>query len=144
VIAVDTNVLVYAEMKAAPHHQRALELVTSLAEGEAQWAIPWPCAYEFLRVVTHPRVFRPPMSLEAARADLRALLGSPSVVLLSETDRHAQILDDLLARSGATGNLVHDAHIAALCKEHGVRELLTADADFGRFQGLRVRNPFPR
>ncbi|HSN90432.1 MAG TPA: TA system VapC family ribonuclease toxin [Anaeromyxobacteraceae bacterium] len=141
-IAVDTNVLVYAEMKATRHHARALELVTSLAEGEAQWAIPWPCLYEFLRVVTHPRVFRPPMALDDARADLRALLGSPSVVLLSETDRHAEILDELLAGSRATGNLVHDVHVAALCREHGVRELLTADVDFGRFKGLRVRNPF--
>lgn len=143
-IAVDTNVLVYAEMKAAPFHARALALITSLAEGDAQWAVPWPCVYEFLRVVTHPRVFKPPMTLEDARSDLRALLAAPSVVLLSETDRHAQILDELLARSGATGNLVHDAHIAALCLEHGVRELVTADTDFAKFAGLKVRNPFPK
>jgi toxin-antitoxin system PIN domain toxin len=142
VIAIDTNVLVYAEMKASPLHERALALLTSLGEGEEQWAIPWPCVYEFLRVVTHPRVFRPPMPLDVARSDLRALFASPSLLLLSETDRHAQILDELLARSGATGNLVHDAHIAALCVEHGIRELLTADTDFGKFAGLRVRNPF--
>jgi toxin-antitoxin system PIN domain toxin len=142
VIAVDTNVLVYAVMKASPHHAAALKLVTSLAEGESPWAIPWPCVYEFVRVVTHPRLFRPPMALDDARADLRALLGSPSLSLLSETDRHAELLDSLLDGSRATGNLVHDAHVAALCREHGVRELLTADADFGRFKGLRVRNPF--
>lgn len=141
-IAVDTNVLVYAEMRGAPHHARALALLRSLAEGDAAWAIPWPCVYELLRVVTHPRVFRPPMSLDDARADLAQLLASPSLVLLSETGRHAEILDELLAGSGATGNLIHDAHIAALCREHGVRELLSADADFARFKGLRVRNPF--
>lgn len=77
-----------------------------------------------------------------ARADLRAILGSPSLLLLSETDRHAAILEEVLRESGTSGNLVHDAHIAALCREHGVRELLTADADFARFRGIEVANPF--
>ena len=73
---------------------------------------------------------------------MRAILGSPSLVLLSETGRHPAILEEVLRESGASGNLVHDAHIAALCREHGVRELLTADADFARFRGFEVANPF--
>ncbi len=141
-IAVDTNVLVYAEVKSTPQHRRAVEVLGRLAAGDAPWAIPWPCLYEFLRVVTHPRVFEPPVPVEIARADLRAILESPSLLLLSETDRHPAVLEEVLRESGASGNLVHDAHIAALCREHGVRELLTADSDFARFRGIEVTNPF--
>jgi len=140
--AVDTNVLVYATVTSGAFHERARSLVVALAEGPEPWAIPWPCVYEFLKVVTHPRVYKPPMPIERARADLGALLSSPSLVLLSETPRHAEVMQAVLAESGATGNHVHDAHIAALCREHGIDELVSADADFNRFRGFRVTNPF--
>ena len=140
--AVDTNVLVYAEVTTAPHHRRARDLLVGLAQGAEPWAIPWPCVYEFLRVVTHPRVFQPPVPAEVARADLAAILASPSLCLLAETERHPAVLDAVLDESGVTGNLIHDAHIAALCREHGVSELLTGDRDFLRFRGFRVTDPF--
>lgn len=140
--AVDSNVLIYAEIVSSRHHQKARNLLTDLAEGALPWAIPWPCLYEFLRVVTHPRVFHPPAPLELALSDLKALLASPSLVLLSETERHFQIAESLIRQSGAGGNLIHDAHIAALCLEHGVSELLTGDRDFSRFTGLKASNPF--
>ena len=140
--AIDTNVLVYAAFGPDERHERALDLLRSLAEGHTPWALPWPCVYEFLRVVTHPRALTKPMQLDEARGRIRSLRGSASCILLSETERHGEVLDGLLAASGATGNLVHDAHIAALCIEHGVSEILTADADFARFPGLRARNPF--
>jgi toxin-antitoxin system PIN domain toxin len=142
VVALDTNVLVYAETPLLPQHARAAALLQEVAEGATPWALPWPCVYEFMRVVTHPRAWKRSMPLARARSDLRAILASPSLVLLSETERHWEVLDQLLAASGVTGNLVFDAHIAALCIEHGVSELLTADADFRRFPGLRVRDPF--
>ena len=82
VIAIDTNILVYAQRAEAPHHAQATALLTGLAEGENPWALPWPCIYEFLRVVTHPRVFDPPTDLDVALEDLGSLLESPSVVLL--------------------------------------------------------------
>ena len=106
------------------------------------WAIPWPCIYEFPRVVTHPRVCDPPAPIETVLRNLHGLLKSRSLVLLSETDRHAEVLARVIAESGASGSLVHDAHIAALCMEHGVRELITGDRDFRRFTGLRIINPF--
>lgn len=140
--AVDTNVLVHAEIRNSRFHDRARSVLAECAEGAAAWAIPWPCVYEFLRVVTHPKVFHPPVPTEVARADLRSLLASPSLVLLAETPRHAEVMDAVVRASGVTGNLIHDAHIAALCIEHGVTELITADRDFHRFKELAVVDPF--
>jgi toxin-antitoxin system PIN domain toxin len=140
--ALDTNVLVHAEIITSPFHTVARDLLTHLANGRAPWAIPWPCVYEFLRVITHPRVYHPPMPAGAALGDLRRILGSPSLMLLSETARHAEVMASVLGASGATGNLVHDAHIAALCLEHGVSELVTGDRDFARFPQVRTVNPF--
>jgi predicted nucleic acid-binding protein len=92
--------------------------------------------------MTHPRVFHPPMPGAMAMRDLRAILASPSLVLLGETTRHAEVMALVMERADATGNLVHDAHIAALCIEHGVSELVTGDRDFARFPQVRVCNPF--
>jgi uncharacterized protein len=139
--AVDTNLLVYARVAASPNHAAARQVLANLSEGSTLWAIPWPCIYEFLRVITHPRVYRPALPTTTALDDLQVLLASPSLVLLGETSHHAAILDKVVRDSGVSGNLVHDAHIVALCLEHGVRELLTADRDFARFAGLKITNP---
>jgi len=140
--AIDTNVLIYAEISASRHHRRARQVLVHLAEGAAAWAIPWPCICEFLRVVTHPRVYHPPVPPEIAFQDLRKVLASPSLILLSETPRHHGVLEQVIQQSGVSGNLIHDAHIVALCLEHGVSELLTGDRDFARFTGMRFTNPF--
>jgi toxin-antitoxin system PIN domain toxin len=140
--AVDTNVLVFAELQSSTHHAAARAILTECAEGSAAWAIPWPCCYEFLRVVTHRRVFHQPVPADVALADLRALLASPSLVLLSETPRHAEMMEAVVHSSGVSGNLIHDAHIASLCLEHGVTELITGDRDFHRFGELRIIDPF--
>lgn len=140
--ALDTNVLVHAEITTSPFHAVAYALLSDAANGPAPWAIPWPCVYEFLRVVTHPRVYHPPMPSAAALQDLRRVLESPSLVVLGETLRHADIMAAVVEASGATGNLIHDAHIAALCLEHGVSELVTGDRDFARFPQIRTFNPF--
>lgn len=140
--ALDTNVLVHAEIVTSPFRAVARKLLQGLAEGPAPWAIPWPCIYEFLRVITHPRVYHPPMPVATAMTDVRAILGSPSLVLLGETPRHADVMAEVIDASSATGNLVHDAHIAALCIEHGVAELITGDRDFARFPQVRTFNPF--
>lgn len=140
--AFDTNVLVYSEIKNSSHHATALQLLTETAQGAQPWALPWPCIYEFLRVVTHPRVFHPPVPVLQALADVDRILTSPSLILLSETDRHSELFQQVVGTAGATGNLVHDAHIAALCIEHGVTEFVTGDQDFLRFADLRIVNPF--
>ena len=142
-IALDTNILIYARREETPHHMRAKKLLQEFAEGDSPWALPWPCIYElFIRVVTHPRVFDPPTGLDDVLHDLDSLLQSPALTLLRERPRHAVFMQRLLRSSQAAGNLVHDAHIAALVAEHGVSELWTADRDFARFPEIRVRNPF--
>ncbi len=141
-IAVDTNVLIYARRAESPNHGAARALLAGLAEGSAPWALPWPVVYEFVRVVTHPRVFDPPSPLDAVLRDLESLLASPSLTLLGEGPGHVRQMGEQLRAGSAAGNLAHDAHIAALVVEHGASELLTVDRDFARFPGVRARNPF--
>lgn len=138
-IAVDTNVLVYAARKEMPLHRPALDALIALAEGPAAWGLPVFCAVEFIRVVSHPRLFEPPTPPTEASAAIGTLLESPSARLLVPSDGFFTILDELLEESGARGNLVFDAQIAAVCIEHGANELLTQDRDFDRFGGLTTR-----
>ena len=140
-IAVDTNLLVYAHRADAPWHREAAAAVEGLAEGTAPWALPWPCVHEFLAVVTHPAIFRTPSPRETALDAVDAWLASPSLALLAEAPDHRGRLQALVLRGRVSGPAVHDARIAALCLSHGVSELWTADRDFGRFPGLRARNP---
>ena len=140
-IAVDTNLLVYAHREETPWHAAAFARLAALAEGRAPWAIPWSCLHEFLAIVTHPRIFSPPTPLAQALDQVAAWLESPSLVLLSETEGYWPILRALLETGQVSGAQVHDARVAALCRHHGIEELWTADRDFGRFPGLAVRNP---
>lgn len=140
-IAVDTNILVYAHREDASFHEEAYVRVRQLAEGRSTWAIPWPCLHEFLAVVTHPRVFAPPTPLTAAIDQVEAWLESPSLALLGEVDGYWPTLRQVLEAGRVTGPQVHDARVAAVCRHHGVAELWTADRDFGRFPGLVVVNP---
>lgn len=143
-IALDTNILLHARRRELQHHQEASSLLRDLAEGDNPWALPWPCIYEFLRVLTHSRVFDPPTDLNTALEDLQSLLDSPSLVLLGEGPSHPAHMLRMVKAGSAAGNLAHDAHIAALAIEHGVRELWTLDRDFARFSGLELRNPFKK
>ena len=140
-IAVDTNILVYAHREDSPFHAAAIERLTELAEGPATWAIPWPCLHEFLSIVTHPRIYVPPSPLARALEQVDAWLESPTLALLAESATHWPTLRALLVAGRVTGPRVHDGRVAALCRQHGVRELWSADRDFSRFAGLAVVNP---
>jgi hypothetical protein len=140
-IAVDTNVLVYAHREDSPWHDAAYACLVGLAEGRAAWAIPWACLHEFLAIVTHPRIYAPPTPLETALDQVQAWLESPSLVLISETEDYWPQLQDLIRSGRASGPQVHDARVAALCLRHGINELWTADRDFSRFPAVKVRNP---
>ena len=140
-IAVDSNLLVYAHREDSPWHNAAYARIAELAEGPAAWAIPWPCIHEFLSIVTHPRIYAPPTPLEKAIDQVEAWLESPSLVLLSESGDYWPQLRSILQTGRVSGPQVHDARVAALCQQHGVSELWTIDRDFSRFPGLTVRNP---
>jgi toxin-antitoxin system PIN domain toxin len=141
VIAVDTNLLVYAHREDASWHEAAYRGIAGLAESRAAWAIPWPCVHESLAIVTHPRIFDPPSPLARAVRQVEAWFESPSLVLLGEAEGYWPGLRRLLEAGHIAGPRVHDARIAALCLSHGVRELWSADRDFSRFPDLPVRTP---
>jgi toxin-antitoxin system PIN domain toxin len=140
-IALDTNILVYAHREDSEWHAAADRCVRALAEGQAAWAVPWPCVHEFLAIVTHARIFAPPTPLPAALDQVEAWLESPSVTLIAEEDGYWKGLRALLESGRVAGPAIHDARIAALCRQHGVRELWSADRDFGRYKELKVVNP---
>lgn len=140
-IAVDTNILVYAHRRDSVFHDVALRCLKDLAEGRGAWALPWPCLHEFIGIVTHARIHKTPTPLPTALDQVEAWLESPSLTLLTESDAHWPALKPLLLAGRVAGTQVHDARIAALCLQHGVRELWTADRDFGRFAPLRAVNP---
>jgi toxin-antitoxin system PIN domain toxin len=141
VIAVDTNILVYAHRRDSPFHEAAAARIRGLAESLTPWALPWPCLHEFYSVTTHPRIYSPPSSTDKAIGQIAAWLDSPSAVPVSEGPAYWPALTSLLTDGKVTGPAVHDARIAALCLANGVRELWSADRDFSRFPRLRTVNP---
>jgi uncharacterized protein len=141
VIAVDTNILVYAHRTDSPFHERARSAIESLAAGAREWAIPWPCAHEFFAIVTHPRIYKTATPPETAFAQLRALEALSNLAFIAEGDEHLQHLEPLALTAKLHGGAIHDARIAAICLSHGVAELWSADRDFSRFPALAVSNP---
>lgn len=139
-IAVDTNILVYAHRPDLRDHSAASAALESLSNGRS-WGIPWPVAHEFVRVVTDRRRFKDPTPLTLAVNAVAAPLEAGAAVALGENKRHWSRLSELALAADASGTLVYDARIAAICLEEGVSELWTADRDFGRFPALRTRNP---
>jgi uncharacterized protein len=140
-IALDTNILVYAHRRDSEWHEQASAAVTGLAEGAAPWGVAWPCVHEFLAIVTHARIYKPPTPLAKAIEQVEIWMESPSLQLLGELKGHWLELKPILSSGRITGGAVHDARIAAICREHGVRELWSADRDFSRLAGINVRNP---
>lgn len=141
-ITIDTNLLVYAHRREARCGKEAHALVTALAEGERPWAIPWPCCYEFLSVVTNRRIWkRDASTTKQAWGQFQAWAASPSNRLIGETDRFTDILGSFVQRPHVVGGVVHDARIAAVCVAHGIEYLLTRDRDFSLFPELPTRDP---
>lgn len=143
-IALDTNILVYAHRQDSPFHQPALAALDRLGNGKAPWAMLWPCLHEFISITTHPRIYSPPTPVEVAFAFLENWLQSESLVLLAEGGTHFSQLARLSRRAKLAGPKIHDARIAALCLSHGVEILYTADRDFSLFPELKTMNPLLR
>ncbi len=142
-IALDTNILVYAHRSDSAFHARADGVIARLAESASAWAIPWPCIHEFLAIVTHPNIYVPPTPLADALLQVECWLESPSLHLLCEADSGSywQQLHGSLQEGRVAGPLVHDCRVAALCLAHKVKVLWTTDRDFSRFPSLKVANP---
>lgn len=137
-IAVDTNVLVYAHRAEMDLHASAADRLTALAEGDELWALPVFCVTEFLRVVTHPKVLNPPSTATEALGFIDELLASPTCQVACPETAFLDRLGVAIRESDARGNLIFDAQIAALCSQHGITAILTNDHDFERFPRLEV------
>jgi toxin-antitoxin system PIN domain toxin len=137
---VDANVLIYAVNEASSHHEAARTWLDDALGGDETVGFSWSVVLAFLRLTTHPAVFANPLDAARATAIVRAWTGQPTARLIDPTPRHLDVLSGLLAESGTAANLVSDAHLAALAIEHDAT-LVTFDADFGRFRGLRTVRP---
>lgn len=140
-IALDTNLLVYAHREDSVWHRQAREVLKNLVASGARWAVPWPCLYEFYSVVTHPKIFSQPTPSAIAWEALRGFSEMEQVRLLAETGDFAEKLEKLVSGLDLRGPRIHDARIAVLCHVHGIRELWSSDRDFSRFGFLKVENP---
>ncbi len=139
-IAVDTNILIYAHRKDSPWHEMAFCQLKRLAEEGNLWSIPWPCIHEFLAISTHLKIFSPPSTLKQAIDQVDAWISSPSLKVIGEADNYWELLKKTLSDGKVVGPMVHDMRIASICLEHGISELWTADRDFSRSR-IRVVNP---
>lgn len=140
-IAVDTNILVYAHREDSPWHEPAITRVTTLANSGAPWAIAWSGIHEFLAIVTHPRIYDPPTPLATAIEAIRAWQTSPGLRLLGEGPGYFETLAQQALAGKIKGPKIHDARIASICLHHGAKKLWSADRDFTSFPDLACENP---
>ncbi len=139
---VDTNILIYAADRDSAFHDRCRELLDEWRHKAAAWYLTWGVLYEFLRVTTHPRVFRKPWSASQAWSFVEALTASPFLGILIATERHADVVSELIGElPHLSGNLMHDLQTAALMREHGIKRIYTRDTDFHRFPFLEPVDP---
>jgi hypothetical protein len=143
-IAVDTNILVYSHRREHPWHLDAKRCLQDLAEGNSTWLLLWQCIHEFIGVATNAKLWKTPSTLVQAFDQVEVWMKAPTAVFVTEDPGYWHILRDVLTDSRVTGPRVHDARIAALCLQHGVTTLWSADRDFSRFGRLKVVNPLVR
>lgn len=140
--SVDANVLLYASDTASVYAERARTFLVERAAGPDLFYLPWPTIMSYLRIATHPGVFRAPLSPGEAMGNIQQLLGLPHVRTLAEDEGFWEVYSGVASIFPLRGNAVPDAHVAALLRQHGVALIYTNDADFKRFPFLTVVNPF--
>ncbi len=138
-IAVDSNILIYAHNRSSPFHEKAKIHIQSLANSSIRWGIPVPCVGEFLRVITHRSVFINPFTVDEAMLALDQLLQAPNLKLLHPTANFLALLTSAIKEANATSNLIQDAQIVAVCRGNGVTTLLTEDRDFEQFNKFTIK-----
>ena len=140
--SVDVNVLLYASDEANPRYDEAIKFLQSRESDPELFCIAWSTVMAYVRISTHPSIFSKPPSPEDALGNVESLVGLPRVRVLSEGDDFLVMYREITNRIPVRGNLVPDAHLAALLLQHGVRKIYTADSDFRKFGFLKVINPF--
>ena len=140
--SVDVNVLLYASDTSSPKHPEAIRFLKQRASDPDLFCIAWSTLIAFLRISTHPRIFARPLSPDDALGNVESLLSLPRVRMLSEEEGFLEVYREVTARFPVRGNLVPDAHLAALLRQHGVSRLYTVDRDFRKFDFLEVADPF--
>lgn len=137
---IDANILLYAVVSDYPQHTIAKDWFEKQLNGPRQVAIPWPSLLAFIRISTNHKLFSQPFSVQQAWDYVDEWTGLSSVWIPQPLERHGEILKDLLLKTNASGNLVPDAHLAAIAIEHGLT-VYSADRDFARFEQLKWGNP---
>lgn len=139
-VIVDANVLLYAVDRASAHHDRSRTWLDASLAGAEAVGLTWIALLAFIRIGTNPAILPTPMTADEATGQIEAWLGAPAAVVAEPTARHSAVLRGLLREAGTAGNLVTDAHLAALAIEHGA-DVVSYDRDFGRFEQIRHRLP---
>lgn len=139
--SIDANILLYASDESSPFSARAKEFLASLADDSDLLCLTWPTLMAYLRIATHPSIFSAPLKPAEAWENIGSLLDLPRCHMIGEEESfpedYAAVVNGITVR----GNLVPDAHIATILRQHGVNRLYTADTDFLKFRFLEVINP---
>lgn len=140
--SLDVNVLLYASDRDSPFHEAARRVIEELSRGTELTFVAWVTVLSYLRMATHPGIFRRPLLMNEAAANMTAFLSLPSVRVLSEADDFWQVFLSVIGEVPVRGNLVPDAHLVAILRQHGIRRVVTGDRDFLKFRNVDVIDPF--
>jgi uncharacterized protein len=140
--SLDVNILLYASDRSSSRHQEALQFLEGRAADPDLLCLAWPTLLSYLRIATHPRIFAQPLSPNEALLNIESLTGLSRTHVICEEENFLSVYREVTREFTARGNLVPDAHLAALLRQHEIRTLYTTDADFRKFDFLDVRNPF--
>jgi toxin-antitoxin system PIN domain toxin len=140
-VAIDTNILVYAHRADSPWHAKARNFLETILQGDQKIGVPYHCLVEFYGIITHPRIFKNPTAGTEALRQCENLLRAPAISVLTESVESFSCLSNVLMKSRVAGAAVHDARVASVCIENGVKKIYTLDRDFSRFAPLKSENP---
>jgi toxin-antitoxin system PIN domain toxin len=142
VFVVDTNILIHAANFDSPYNDACRRSLDAWRRQSGAWYLTWGVCYEFMRIVTHRRALRSPWRSAEAYEFLRSIMSSQSLGMLVPTERHSQVLAELISEMPRlSGNVMHDAATAVLMREHGIKTIYTRDTDFHRFRFLEPVDP---
>lgn len=145
VFCIDTNILLHAAIEELEHYRVLAPKVDLWRKSNTPWHATWSIFYEFIRVATHPSIFKKPLSVKEAWSFLKAVMESESFSILLETEKHSQIIEEIMKQNPSLrGSIWHDVHIVTLMQEHGIKEIYTLDTGFYKIKKITVLNPLEK